>query len=71
MQDELSQMEDELSSLTKRLQEEGESDEITLGLDKILGRLADHLLKEESKPNLMERIAIRMAGFFTGILRRL
>ena len=61
-------MEDDLTRLTKRLEEEGGSDEITLGLDGILGKLSDHLLKEETQLNLMERIGTGMAGFFKRIL---
>lgn len=61
-ENDLSQMEDDLSHLTKRLEEEGGSDEITIGLDGILGKL----LKEEPQPNLMEKIA----GFFKRILGR-
>ena len=64
-QNDLSQMEDELSRLTKRLEEEGGSDEITLGLDGILGKLSDHLLKEPQM-NFMQKIA----GFFQRILGR-
>ena len=61
-QNDLSQMEDDLSHLTKRLEEEGGSDEITLGLDGILGKL----LKEEPQMNFMQKIA----GFFQRILGR-
>ena len=70
MKDDLSQMEDELTRLTKRLQEEGGSDEITLGLDEILGKLSDQLLKEEPQPNLMRRAGTGVAGFFRRILGR-
>ena len=65
-ENDLSHLEDELSRLSKRLEEEGNSDEITVGLDEILGKLADHLLKEEPQPNLMEKIT----GFFKRILGR-
>ena len=61
-QNDLSKMEDELSRLTKRLEEEGGSDEITIGLDGILGKL----LKEEPQMNFMQKIA----GFFGRILGR-
>ena len=61
-ENDLSQMEDDLSHLTKRLEEEGGSDEITLGLDGILGKL----LKEEPQMNFMQKIA----GFFKRILGR-
>ena len=67
----ISHLEDELSRLTKKLQEEGESDEITLDLDNVLGRLADQLLKEKPQPNLIERIRMRMADFLKRILERI
>lgn len=67
MENDISHLGDELSCLTKRLQEEGESDEIQLGLDKILGELADQLLKEDSPPGLMQRVGMKMSGFFEGI----
>ena len=69
MKDDLSQMEDELTRLTKRLQEEGDSDEITLGLDEILGKLSDRLLKEEPQPNLMQKMANFFKRIRQGILR--
>ena len=43
-----------------------ENDEITIGLDGILGKLSDHLLREEPQPNLMEK----MVSFFQRILGR-
>ena len=61
-ENDLSHLEDDLSHLTKRLEEEGGSDEITLGLDGILGKL----LKEEPQMNFMQKIA----GFFQRILGR-
>ena len=70
MKDDISHLEDELTRLTKKMQEEGESDEITLGLDNILGQLADHLKLDQPQPNLAGRIAERMTGFFKGILKR-
>ena len=66
MKDDISHLEDELSRLTKKMQEEGESDEITLGLDNILGQLADHLKLDQPQPNLIGRIRDRIAIFFSG-----
>ena len=65
-ENDLSHLEDDLSRVTKRLEEEGGSDEITIGLDEILGKLADHLLKEEPQMSFMQKIA----GFFKRILGR-
>ena len=69
MKDDISHLEDELSRLTKKMQEEGESDEITLGLDNILGQLADQLRKEKPQPNLIERAGMKLSAFFRGRFR--
>ena len=70
MKDDLSQMEDDLSRLTKRLHVQGGNDEITLGFDKILGRLADHLELNQPPPNFIQRAGGKLSAFFNGILRR-
>ena len=70
MKDDLSQMEDEFSRLSKKLSEEGESEEVCSGLDKILVQLSAQLFEEDTPPSLIRRIGTGLANFFNGILRR-
>ena len=64
-------MEDELSRLMKRLQEEGESEEVQLGLNRVLGQIAEQSLKKEPQPNFAERIRMVVFDFFEEVWERI